>query len=266
MPWVLKITTDNLQCSEEKNSSINRSQQHDRMMASAPSEALKQTYLNQDPSSAGGFELVPWFLKLEYEELKARVEKIEYKVINSKIWTHGSRHKDFFPGVEEAIEFVGKKGKVSSKLMYCWAVGAFQKNRISKEQQAAIFLSIKPKEPSVPAVEKDPVCEDPVVVARNTRDGPRADEYMDLYSQVEVGSGSDDDSVASPSRIRGYDEVDVTDANSIYYGKKGESKYNIEDKFMLFTRFGFLVAKYADECNRVIREMVDEKATIPKSW
>jgi hypothetical protein len=49
-------------------------------------------------------------------------------------------------------------------------------------------------------------------------------------------------------------------------GKKGQAKHNVEDKFMLFTRFGFLVAKHADECNGVIREMVDKEETAPKSW
>jgi hypothetical protein len=50
-------------------------------------------------------------------------------------------------------------------------------------------------------------------------------------------------------------------------GKKGQAKHNVEDnKFMLFTRFEFLVAKHADECNRVIREMVDKEETAPKNW
>jgi hypothetical protein len=48
--------------------------------------------------------------------------------------------------------------------------------------------------------------------------------------------------------------------------KKGQAKCNVEDKFMIFTHFKVLVAQHADECNTVIREMVDKKETVPKSW
>jgi hypothetical protein len=79
--------------------------------------------------------------------------------------------------------------------------------------------------------------------------------------------GLDDNSVASPSKTPGCDDVDATDANSpVCCGKKGQAKCNVEDRFVLFTPFEFLVATHADECNRVVREMVDKKETAPKSW
>jgi hypothetical protein len=81
-----------------------------------------------------------------------------------------------------------------------------------------------------------------------------------------MGFGLDDGSVTSPSETPGQDDIDVTDADSVCHGKKGQAKHNIEDKFMLFKCFEFLVAKSADKCNRVSREMVDKKETVPKSW
>jgi hypothetical protein len=156
--------------------------------------------------------------------------------------------------------------------MYCWAFEALEKNCISQDQKVVICsnLANPPDINSITRKEADPIDKGPAA-AQTTQDVPRpenlTEEYLSLYLQVEwAASGSDDDSVASPSKTTGYDDVDVTDANSIYYGKKGQSKYNIEDKLMLFTRFEVLVAKYADECNRVIREMVDKKKTIAKSW
>jgi hypothetical protein len=99
MPWVLKITTDNLQCSKEKYSSINGSQQHNLTMADAPSEALKQTCLNKDCMSVLPCDLLSSFVKLEHEEVKASVDKKESKDINARIWKHATNFQSFAPVV-----------------------------------------------------------------------------------------------------------------------------------------------------------------------
>jgi hypothetical protein len=139
---VLKITTENSQCSEQKNASINRSQQDDLMMADAPSEALRRTCLNKECMSLLPCVLHHFFLKLEHEEVKAWLQKEESKAINTRIWGHATKFLAFAPVVAKLMTTVRKMGEVSSKLICCWAIKALENDCVSQDQQVAIFTNL----------------------------------------------------------------------------------------------------------------------------
>lgn len=241
-------------------------------MSNNPSPALLKTYLNVNYANEMPSELYSNFLNLEYEEVKARVQLKESEGFNTKIWNHMRGSQD------DAVSQTKHCGspRVYAKLTYCWALKASWKNRINQDQALAIYnnLTKLPDINTITGSQAGPTDDVAPVAARTTEDkvdsvGPAQTandkEYASLLSKANLASDSDE-SVSSPSNTQGYDDVDVSDANSIYYGKKGVAKYNIEDKLELFARFELLVAKYADECNKVIRETVDKKETIAKSW
>jgi hypothetical protein len=198
-------------------------------------------------------------LTLDYEEVKARVQLKESEGFNTKIWNHMRDTQD------EAVSQTKHCGsaRVFAKLTCCWAFNASKKNLINHEQAHAIYQNLTklPDIKTITGLQAAPTNDDSAGPGQTANDK----EYASLLSKANVASDSDE-SVSSPSNTQGYDNVDVSDANSIYYGKKGMAKYNIEDKLELFVRFELLVAKYADECNKVIREKVDKKETIAKSW
>jgi hypothetical protein len=238
-------------------------------MSNNSSLALLQTYLNVNYAAEMPSTLYSNFLTLDYEEVKARVQLKESEGFNTKIWNHMRDTQD------EAVLQTKHCGstRVYAKLTYCWALEASWKNRINHDQALAIYQNLT-ELPDIKTITAAPTDDGPPVAARTTQDkvdseGPAQTandkEYASLLSKANLASDSDE-SVSSPSNTQGYDDVDVSDANSIYYGKKGVAKYNIEDKLELFARFELLVAKYADECNKVIREKVDKKETIAKSW
>jgi hypothetical protein len=185
MPWVLKMTTDDARCSKEKNLSINGSQQHDLTMANgAPSKALKQTHLNQDHVSVLLCELHGSFLKLQHEKVKASIDKKDLKDINARLWKRATNFQGFTSVVAKAKTAVGEMGKVSSKLMHCWAFEALENNLVSKAEQAVIFSNLVklPDVNSITGKEPDPVEKDPIV-ARTRQDGARPDaERLSLCS------------------------------------------------------------------------------------
>jgi hypothetical protein len=237
-------------------------------MSNNPSPALLKTYLNVNYANEMPCTLCSNFLNLEYEEVKARVQMKDSEGFNEMIWKFMRGRQD------EAVSRTKHCGssRIYAKLTYCWALEASWKNRINQGQALAIYnnLTKLPDINTITGLQAGPTD----VAARTTQDkvdsvGPAQTandkEYASLLSKANLASDSDE-SVSSPSNTQGYDNVDVSDANSIYYGKKGVAKYNIEDKLELFARFELLVAKYADECNKVIREKVDKKETIAKSW
>jgi hypothetical protein len=240
-------------------------------MSNNPSPALLKTYLNVNYANEMPCTLCSNFLNLEYEEVKARVQMKDSEGFNEMIWKFMRGRQD------EAVSRTKHCGssRIYAKLTYCWALEASWKNRINQGQALAIYnnLTKLPDINTITGLQAGPTDVAPVA-ARTTQDkvdsvGPAQTandkEYASLLSKANLASDSDE-SVSSPSNTQGYDDVDVSDANSIYYGKKGVAKYNIEDKLELFARFELLVAKYADECNKVIREKVDKKETIAKSW
>jgi hypothetical protein len=207
------------------------------------------------------------FLNLEHEEVKARVQMKDLEGFNEMIWKFMRGRQD------EAVSRTKHCGsaRVHAKLTCCWALEASW-----KDQALAIYnnLTKLPDINTITGSQAGPTHDVAPVAARTTQDkvdsaGPAQtandEEHASLLSKANLASDSDE-SVSSPSNTQGCDDVDVSDANSVCHGKKGVAKCNVEDKLELFARFELLVAKHADECNKVIREKVDKKETAAKSW
>jgi hypothetical protein len=240
-------------------------------MSGNPSPALLKTHLNGDYAAEMPCALHSDFLTLDCEEVKARVQKKESEGFNTKIWNlmRGSQ--------DEAVSQTKHHGfRVHAKLTCCWAFNASKKNRINHDQALAICSNLVnlPDIKTITGLQAGPADDGPPVAARTTQDkvdsvGPAQTgndkEHASLSSKANLASDSDE-SVSSPSNTQECDDVDASDANSIYHGKKGVAKHNVEDKLELFSRFELLVAKHADECNKVVREKVDKNETVAKSW
>jgi hypothetical protein len=241
-------------------------------MSNNPSPALLKTCLNGDCATETPSALHSNFLTLDHEEVKAWVQEKASEGFNTKIWNHMRDTQD------EAVMQTKHCGlvRVHAKLTCCWAFEASWKNRINHDQALAIYQNLTklPDIKTITGLQAAPTDDGPPVAARTTQDkvdsaGPAQTandkEHASLLSKANLASDSDE-SVSSPSNAQGCDNVDVSDANSVCHGKKGVAKHNVKDKLELFARFELLVAKHADECNKVIREKVDKKETAAKSW
>jgi hypothetical protein len=241
-------------------------------MSNNPSPALLQTHLNGNCATEMPCALCSDFLTLDCEEVKAQVQKKESEGFNAKIWNlmRGSQ--------DEAVSQTKHCGstRVCVKLTCCWAFNASKKDRINHDQALAIYSNLVdlPNIKTITGLQAGPTDNGPLVAARTTQNkvdsaGPAQtandEECASLLSKANLASDSDE-SVSSPSNTQGCDDVDASDANSVCCGKKGVAKHNVEDKLELFSRFELLVAKHADECNKVVREKVDKNETMAKSW
>jgi hypothetical protein len=233
-------------------------------MSNDPSPALLKTCLNGDHATEMPCALHSDFLTLDHEDVKARVQKKESEGFNAKIWNL------MRGGQDEAVSQTKhcRSSRICAKLTCCWAFDASKKNRVNHDQALAICNNLVdlPDIKTITGSQAGPTNDDPPVAARTTQDKVDSagtaqtandEEHASLLSKENLASDSDE-SVSSPSNTQGHDDVDVSDANSICHGKKGVAKHNIEDKLELFARFELLVAKHADECNKVIREKVDK--------
>jgi hypothetical protein len=241
-------------------------------MSNDPSPALLKTHLNGDCATEMPSALCSDFLTLDCEDVKARVQKKESEGFNTKIWNlmRGSQ--------DEAVSQTKRcwSSGIHAKLTCCWAFDASKKNRANHDQALAIHNNLLdlPDIKTITGSQAGPTDNGHPVAARTTQDkvdsvGPARTandkEHASLSSNANLASDSDE-SVASPSNAQECDDGDASDANSVCLGENGEAKCNVEDKLELFTRFEFLVAKHADECNEVIREKVDKNETVTQSW
>jgi hypothetical protein len=241
-------------------------------MSDDPSPALLRTCLNVNHANEMPCALHSDFLNLECEEVKAQAQMKDSEGFNEMIWKFMRGRQD------EAVSRTKHCGsaRVHAKLTRRWALEASWKNRINQDQALAICnnLTKLPDINTITGSQAGPTDDVAPVAARTTQDkvdsvGPaqtaNCKERASLLSKANLASDSDE-SVSSPSNTQGCDDVDVSDANSVHCGKKGVAKCNVKDKLELFARFELLVAKHADECNKVIREKVDKKETVAKSW
>jgi hypothetical protein len=131
-------------------------------MADAQSEALRQTCLNKEHVSLLPRVLHPFILKLEHEEVKAWVQKEEFKAINARIWGHATKFQAFTPIVAKAMTTAVEMGGVSSKLMCCWAFASPKINRLQSSPTWSTFpTSIRSLEKKQTPSTKTPLLQKP---------------------------------------------------------------------------------------------------------
>jgi hypothetical protein len=171
-------------------------------MSDNPSPALLKTYLNGDHAAEMPCALHSDFLTLDYEEVKARVQKKESEGFNTKIWNlmRGSQ--------DEAVSQTKHCGstRVHAKLTHCWAFNTSKKNRINHDQALAIYSNLVdlPDIKTITGSQAGPTDDGPPVAARTTQDkvdsvGPAQTvndkEHASLLSKANLASDLD----ASPS-------------------------------------------------------------------